>query len=137
MHGRKQRQTSAGLPPSPAPERRTAARAALPDPDRYSPLRTAGPAWCAVRDVRRESSLKQDGEPHDGDHSGLAELTGLNKREGWLKGMRLIARRVRPSGRHTENLTDLEKKTGWKYSIIATNITKFWGVPGSHQTAMA
>ncbi|GAA1895683.1 hypothetical protein GCM10009716_02190 [Streptomyces sodiiphilus] len=84
-----------------------------------------------------ESSLKQDGEPHDGDHSGLAELTGLNKREGWLKGMRLIARRVRPSGRHTENLTDLEKKTGWKYSIIATNITKFWGVPGSHQTAMA
>ncbi|MEJ8632111.1 hypothetical protein [Streptomyces sp. MS2.AVA.5] len=71
-----------------------------------------------------ECSLKQDGDLHDDDHSGVAELTGLNRREGWLKGMRLIVRRVRPSGRHTENLTSLEKKTGWKYSIIATNITK-------------
>jgi hypothetical protein len=80
-----------------------------------------------------ESSLKQDGTLHDDDHSGVAELTGLNKRAGWLKGMRLIVRRVRPSGRHTENLTAFEKKTGWKYSIIATDITKLWGVPGSHQ----
>ncbi|WP_405575623.1 IS1380 family transposase [Streptomyces sp. NBC_01167] len=80
-----------------------------------------------------EYSLKQDGDLHDDDHSGVAELTGLNRREGWLKGMRLIVRRVRPSGRHTENLTSLEKKTGWKYSIIATNITKLWGVAGSHQ----
>ncbi|MFR9799371.1 hypothetical protein ACL02U_26295 [Streptomyces sp. MS06] len=47
--------------------------------------------------------------------------------------MRLIVRRVRPSGRHTENLTDLEKKTGWNYSIIATDITELWGVAGSHQ----
>jgi Transposase DDE domain group 1 len=83
------------------------------------------PAW--------ESSLKQDGDLHDDNHSGVAELTGLNQREGWLKGMRLIVRRVRPSGRHTEHLTDLEKKTGWKYSVIATNITKLWGIPGSHQ----
>ncbi|MBL3671713.1 IS1380 family transposase [Streptomyces sp. M2CJ-2] len=80
-----------------------------------------------------ETSLKQDGSPHDPDHSGVAELTGLNRRKGWLSGMRLIVRRVRPSGRHLENLTDLEKKTGWKYSVIATNITKMWGVPGSHQ----
>jgi hypothetical protein len=80
-----------------------------------------------------ESSLKQDATLHDTDHSAIAELTGLNRRKGWLKGMRLIVRRVRPSGRHTENLTDLEKKTGWKYSIIATNITKLWGVAGSHQ----
>lgn len=80
-----------------------------------------------------ECSLKQDGTPHEDDHSAVAELTGLNKREGWLKGMRLIVRRVRPSGRHTENLTAFEKKTGWKYSIVATNITKLWGIPGSHQ----
>nr|WP_274390232.1 IS1380 family transposase [Streptomyces adustus] len=80
-----------------------------------------------------ETSLKQDGSPHDPDHSGVAELTGLNRREGWSDGLRLIVRRVRPSGRHTENLTDLEKKTGWKYSVIATNITKMWGIPGSHQ----
>lgn len=71
-----------------------------------------------------ESSLKQDGTLHDDEHSQVAELTGLNKRKGWLKGMRLIVRRVRPAGRHTENLTDPEKKTGWKYSIVATNITK-------------
>ncbi|GAQ59603.1 IS1380 family transposase [Streptomyces acidiscabies] len=80
-----------------------------------------------------ESSLKQDGDLHDDDHSQVAELTGLNRREGWLDGMRLIVRRVRPSGRHTENLTDLEKKTGWKYSIVATNITRLWGIAGSHQ----
>ncbi|GGY09786.1 hypothetical protein GCM10010358_73060 [Streptomyces minutiscleroticus] len=47
--------------------------------------------------------------------------------------MRLIVRRVRPSGRHTDNLTDLEKRTGWKYAIVATDITKPWGVAGSHQ----
>ncbi|MET7519434.1 transposase [Streptomyces sp. NPDC005480] len=80
-----------------------------------------------------ESSLKQDGDLHDDEHSQVAELTGLNRREGWLEGMRLIVRRVRPSGRHTESLTAFEKKTGWKYSIVATNITKLWGVAGSHQ----
>ncbi|WP_267132608.1 hypothetical protein [Streptomyces smaragdinus] len=29
---------------------------------------------------------------------------------------------------------DLEKKTGWKYSTVATNITKLWGFADSHQT---
>lgn len=63
----------------------------------------------------------------------MAELTGLNRREGWIKGMRLIVRRVRPSGRHVKDLTAFEKKTGFKYSIIATDISKTTRVPGSHQ----
>lgn len=47
--------------------------------------------------------------------------------------MRLIVRRVRPSRRHLKDLTVFEKKTGWKYSITATNISKMTRIPGSHQ----
>ncbi len=41
---------------------------------------------------------------------------------------------MKPSRRHLRNLTDYEKKTGWKYSITCTNIpdTGIGGVPGSH-----
>ncbi|MFZ3492017.1 IS1380 family transposase [Streptomyces sp. 5.8] len=78
-----------------------------------------------------ETSLKQDGSVQEGYF--VAELTGLNTRPGWLKGMRLIVRRVRPSGRHVRDLTAFEKKTGWKYSVTATNISKMTRIPGSHQ----
>ncbi|MER7577948.1 transposase [Streptomyces sp. NPDC126514] len=78
-----------------------------------------------------ETSLKQDGSLQE-DYS-VAELTGLNRREGWIKGMRLIVRRVRPSGRQMKDLTAFEKKTGWKYSITATSINKMTRIPGSHQ----
>ena len=49
-------------------------------------------------------------------------------------GLRWIARRVKPSRRHLRNLTDYEKKTGWKHSITCTNIPDdgIAGVPGSH-----
>jgi hypothetical protein len=77
-------------------------------------------------------SVGQDGTATDKAH--VAELTGLNRRvEAWVKGLRLIVRRTRPSARHAKNLTDLEKRTGWRYAIVATNITRIWGVPGSHQ----
>ncbi|WP_406410634.1 transposase [Streptomyces sp. NBC_01614] len=49
------------------------------------------------------------------------------------KGMRLIVRRVKPSGRHTKDLTAFEKKTGWKYSITATNISRMARIAGSRQ----
>jgi Transposase DDE domain group 1 len=65
----------------------------------------------------------------------VAEITGLMSRAGnWPEGLRWIARRVKPSRRHLRNLTDYEKKTGWKYSITCTNIpdTGIGGVPGSH-----
>ncbi|HEX4831777.1 MAG TPA: transposase [Trebonia sp.] len=69
------------------------------------------------------------------DDKDVAEVTGLMTRAGnWPRGLRWIARRVRPSRRHLRNLTDFEKKTGWKYSISRTNIpdTGIPGVPGSH-----
>ncbi|MFI7446674.1 hypothetical protein ACIBQX_04165 [Nonomuraea sp. NPDC049714] len=47
------------------------------------------------------------------------ELTGVDVRAA-LWGVRLLVRRVRPSARDTAQLTDLEKKTGWKYAIIVT-----------------
>ncbi|WP_443078967.1 IS1380 family transposase [Streptomyces sp. NBC_01497] len=78
-----------------------------------------------------ETSLKQDGSLQEGYF--VAELTGLNTREGWPKDTRLIVRRVKPSGRQIKKLTDFEKKTGWRYSITATNIGRMWGVLGSHQ----
>ncbi|MER5214230.1 transposase [Streptomyces sp. NPDC002838] len=58
-----------------------------------------------------ETALKQDGSLQEG--CFVAELTGLNTRNGWIKGMRLIVRRVRPSGRQNKDLTAFEKKTGW------------------------
>ncbi|MFD5463055.1 hypothetical protein ACFWIQ_09545 [Kitasatospora sp. NPDC127059] len=78
-----------------------------------------------------EASLCQDGDIQDG--YGIAELTGVNTRPGWPEGMRLLVRRVRPAGRHRKKLTTFELKTGWKYSVIATNIRHMWGIPGSHQ----
>ncbi|MFD5513745.1 IS1380 family transposase [Streptomyces sp. NPDC127051] len=78
-----------------------------------------------------ETSIRQDGSLQEGYF--VAELTGLNTREGWIKGVRLIVRRVRPSRRHARDLTTFEKKTGWKYSITATNIAKMTRIPGSHQ----
>ena len=65
----------------------------------------------------------------------VAEITGLMTRAGnWPDELRWIARRVKPSRRHLRNLTDYEKKTGWKYSITCTNIPDagIAGVPGSH-----
>ncbi|WP_259470962.1 IS1380 family transposase [Streptomyces sp. 1114.5] len=78
-----------------------------------------------------EDSLRQDGNVQDGYH--CAELTDLNTREGWPAGMRLIVRRVRPSGRQLAKLTAFEQRTGWRYSVTATNIRHMWGIAGSHQ----
>ncbi len=65
----------------------------------------------------------------------VAEITHLMSRAGnWPDGLRWIARRVKPSRRQVKNLTDYEKKTGWRYSITCTNIpgAGIGGVPGSH-----
>jgi hypothetical protein len=39
-------------------------------------------------------------------------------------------RRTRPSRRQARNLTAFEKATGWRYSIIVTNIPAARGIPG-------
>jgi Transposase DDE domain group 1 len=77
--------------------------------------------------------ISQDGAAEN--DKDITEITHLMSRAGnWPGGLRWIARRVRPSRRHLKNLTDYEKKTGWKYSITCTNIpsTGITGVPGSH-----
>jgi hypothetical protein len=84
----------------------------------------------ALGEAAWEDALDQDGAVQDACH--VAELTGLNTRVGgWPTGIRLIARRARPSKRHLGKLTDLEKRTGWRYQITATNITRMRAVPGS------
>jgi hypothetical protein len=77
--------------------------------------------------------ISQDGTAEEDKH--VAEITHLMSRAAnWPGGLRWIARRARPSRRQMPNLTAYEKKTGWRYSIICTNIPDCGidGVPGSH-----
>lgn len=79
-----------------------------------------------------QAALRQDGSVHP--HAEVAELSGLDERAArW--GVRLLVRRVKPSRRDTAQLTALEKKTGWKYSIVATDVGPrgLRGIGGSHQ----
>lgn len=78
-----------------------------------------------------ESALGPGGDLQDGYQ--VAELTGLSTREGWPENMRLLVRRVRPSRRHAKKLTALERKTGWRYSVLATDIGRRHRIAGSHQ----
>jgi Transposase DDE domain group 1 len=90
-------------------------------------------AIAQVRAGAWQPGLGQDGAAEE--DKDVAEITDLMSRAGnWPDGLRWIARRVKPSRRHLRNLTDYEKKTGWKYSITCTNIpgTGISGVPGSH-----
>ncbi len=85
------------------------------------------PAGAWKPGTAQDGGIKED--------KNAAEITGLMTRAGnWPDGLRRIARRVKPSRRHMGNLTDYEKKTGWKYSITCTNIpgSGIAGVPGSH-----
>ena len=88
-----------------------------------------------IRKIPEEAwkpGVTQDG--HAEDDTDVAEITGLMSRSGnWPGGLRWIVRRVRPSRRHQKKLTAYEKETGWKYSIICTNIPGegIAGVPGS------
>ncbi|MEU6657381.1 IS1380 family transposase [Streptomyces sp. NPDC046900] len=83
------------------------------------------------------ATLRQDGEVHeikgpDGEWLTyqVAELTGLRDLTGWPAGMRLIVRRVKPSRRDAKKLTAFEKRTGWRYQIVATNIPSHHGLSG-------
>ncbi|WP_410007855.1 transposase [Planotetraspora sp. A-T 1434] len=89
-----------------------------------------GAAIAALPEAVWEPGLNQDGSLHA--HAAVAELTGVNRRAGAWK-TRLVVRRVKPSGRQKATLTGFEKRAGWKYSIIATNIGRMRAVPGSHQ----
>jgi hypothetical protein len=89
-------------------------------------------AIAALPEAMWDDSLEQDATATD--QAQVAELTGLNSRlDNWTDGLRLIVRRTKPARRHAKNLTVLEKRTGWRYAIVATNIGRIHGVPGSHQ----
>lgn len=76
-------------------------------------------------------ALEQDGSIDP--VAQVAELTGLWRRAGWPDGLRYIARRVKPTRRHAKKLTDFEKRTGWRYQLVVTNIRDLGrSVPGSH-----
>ncbi len=77
--------------------------------------------------------MDQDGVIQHDKH--VAEITCLLSRAaGWPAGLRWIVRRTKPSRRQARNLTAFERATGWRYSIIVTNIpdTGIKDVPGSH-----
>jgi hypothetical protein len=93
--------------------------------DEAAIMRLPADAW--------KPGIAQDGDIEE--DKDVAEITHLMSRAGnWPDGLRWIARRVKPSRRQMRNLTDYEKKTGWRYSITCTNIpdTGIAGVPGSH-----
>ena len=81
-----------------------------------------------------QAAISQDGVVQEDKH--VAEITHLLSRAtGWPAGLRWIARRTKPSRRQMKNLTAFERATGWRYSIIVTNIPVvggIGGVPGSH-----
>ena len=74
------------------------------------------------------AAVDQDGAVQQDKH--VAEITHLMTRAaGWPDGLRWIVRRTRPSRRQAKNLTAFEKTTGWRYSIIVTNIPAAGGFP--------
>ena len=80
-----------------------------------------------------QAAVDQDGAVQVDKH--VAEITRLMSRAaGWPAGLRWIVRRTRPSRRQARKLTAFERATGWRYSIIVTNIpgTGMKDVPGSH-----
>jgi hypothetical protein len=76
-----------------------------------------------------QAAVDQDGAVQEDKH--VAEITHLLSRAaGWPDGLRWIVRRTKPSRRQVRNLTAFERATGWRYSIIVTNIPAASGVPG-------
>src|SRR5258708_9417419 len=74
-----------------------------------------------------QAAVDQDGNVQEDKH--VAEIPPLMSRAaGWPAGLRWIVRRTRPSRRQTKNLTAFEKATGWRYSIIVTNIPAAGGI---------
>jgi hypothetical protein len=85
--------------------------------------------WTAA--LRQDSQLHEIKGP-DGEWVSyqVAEITGVRDLIGWPTGMRLIVRRVKPSRRDLKKLTAFEKRTGWRYQIVATNIPTHQGLSG-------
>lgn len=74
----------------------------ITEDDEKAIAKLPGSAW--------ETSVHQDGSLQEGYF--VAELTGLNTREGWPEGMRLIVRRVRPHPPTPEETDRLRAEDG-------------------------
>ena len=87
-----------------------------------------------------QAAVDQDGVVQEGRHVAEESVKYLtdSRRDHppdqpgrrWPPGLRWIVRRTRPSLRQAANLTAFEKATGWRYSIIVTNIPAAGGIPG-------
>jgi hypothetical protein len=76
-----------------------------------------------------QAAAGQDGAVQPDKH--IAEVTYLlGRAAGRPAGLRWIVRRTRPSRRQARNLTAFERATGWRYSVICTNIPAAGGIPG-------
>ena len=76
-----------------------------------------------------QAAVDQDGAAQEDKH--ITEITHLLSRAAdWPDGLRWIVRRTKPSRRQMKNLTAFECATGWRYSIIVTNIPAAAGIPG-------
>ncbi len=94
---------------------------AITDADEDAISKLPASAW--------KPAIDQDGTVQEDKH--VAEITHLTSRAaGWPAGLRWIVRRTKPSRRQMKNLTAFEKATGWRYSIIVTNIPAVGGIPG-------
>ncbi len=94
---------------------------AITEPDEQAIGLLPASAW--------QAAVDQDGAIQEDKH--VAEITHLTTRAaGWPAGLRWIARRTKPSRRQMKNLTAFERATGWRYSIIMTNIPAAGGIPG-------
>jgi hypothetical protein len=79
-----------------------------------------------------QAAVDQDGAAQEDKH--VAEITHLTSRAaGWPAGLRWIVRRTKPSRRQAKNLTAFERATGWRYSIIVTNIPATGILGGARQ----
>ena len=94
---------------------------AITEADEQAIRRLPAATWQAA--VDQEGVIQQD--------KHVAEITHLMSRAAcWPAGLRWIVRRTKPSRWRPRNLTAFERATGWRYSIIVTNIPAAGGIPG-------
>ena len=97
----------------------------ITDADEQAIKMLPGGAWTSA--IGQDATVQKN--------TAVAEITHISSRAaGWPAGLRWIVRRTKPSRRQMKNLTAFEKATGWRYSIICTNIPAA-GIPcvaGSH-----
>ena len=121
---RGQRQPRADQPPAvsvvPAPHRAVHLRWAITQADEDAIGLLPAAAWQAA--VYQTGGAARQARRRD--HPPAQQSRRLARRAA------VYRRRTRPSRRQARNLTAFERATGWRYSIICTNIPAARGIPG-------